>query len=132
MWLHRVVVAVCMLSLAEASRGYSSLQCLGFWLQWLLLWSTGSRLTGFSSCSLQALECGLSIMAHGFSCSLSCRIFLNQEINPCPLDWQADSYPLYYQGGPMLHFLIWTLITHACWVCKHSSSCTFFYIHIVA
>ena len=26
------------------------LQCMGFSLQWLLLWSTGSRCTGFSSC----------------------------------------------------------------------------------
>ena len=36
-------------------RGYSSLQCAGFSLLWpLLLWSMGSRCTGFSSCSTWA------------------------------------------------------------------------------
>ena len=48
-------------SLAVASGGYSSLRCAGFSLQWLLLlWSTGSRRTGFSSCGSQALERRLS------------------------------------------------------------------------
>ena len=37
--------------------GYSSLRCAGFSLQWLLLLrSTGSRRTGFSSCGTRALE----------------------------------------------------------------------------
>ena len=37
--------------LVAASRGYSSLQCAGFSLRWLLLLrSTGSRRVGFSSC----------------------------------------------------------------------------------
>ena len=54
-WLHWVFVAVRRLSLVVASRGYSSLQCTGFSLQWLLLLqSTGSRRMGFSSCSTQA------------------------------------------------------------------------------
>ena len=45
------------LSLVAVSGCYSSLQCMGFPLQWLLLlWSTGSRLTGFGSCSTQAQE----------------------------------------------------------------------------
>ena len=45
-------------SLVVASRGYSSLRCMGFSLWWLLLlWSTGSRHAGFSSCSTWALEC---------------------------------------------------------------------------
>ena len=48
--LHLVFVAVCGLSLVAASGGYSSLQCTGFWLWWLLmLWSMGSRCAGFSS-----------------------------------------------------------------------------------
>ena len=35
--------------------GYSLLRCTGFSLRWLLLlWSTGSRLTDFSSCSTRA------------------------------------------------------------------------------
>ena len=54
-WLHWVFVAARRLSLVVASRGYSSLQCVGFSLQWLLLlWSTGSRHVGFSSCGEQA------------------------------------------------------------------------------
>ena len=41
--------------------GYSSLRCAGFSLQWLLLlWSTGSRHVGFSSCVSWALERTLS------------------------------------------------------------------------
>ena len=54
-WLHWVFIAACRLSLVAASRGYSSLRCTGFSLQWLLLLqSTGSRHTGFSSCGTQA------------------------------------------------------------------------------
>ena len=54
-WLHRVFVAVRGLSLVAASGGYSSLQCASFSLQWLLLlWSTGSRHAGFSSCGMRA------------------------------------------------------------------------------
>ena len=49
------------LSLVAASRGYSLLWCTGFSLRWLLLlWSTGSRHMGFSSCGFQALEHRLS------------------------------------------------------------------------
>ena len=41
--------------LVAASKGYSSLRCVGFSLQWpLLLWSMGSRCTGFSNCGTQA------------------------------------------------------------------------------
>ena len=60
-WLHWVFAAACGLSLVAASRGYSSLQCTGFSLRWLLLlWSTGFRHAGFSSCGLWALEHRLS------------------------------------------------------------------------
>ena len=39
-------------SLVVVSGGYSSLQCMGFSLRWLvLLQSTGSRCVGFSSCA---------------------------------------------------------------------------------
>ena len=44
-----------------ANRGYSLLWCAGFSLRWLLLLrSTGSRRTGFSSCGSRGLECRLS------------------------------------------------------------------------
>ena len=59
-WLHWVFVAAHRLSLVAESRGYSSLQCAGFSLRWLLLLrSTGSRRAGFSSCGSRALERGL-------------------------------------------------------------------------
>ena len=45
------------LSLVVASRGYPSLQCMGFSLRWLLLLrSTGSRHVRFSSCGMRAQE----------------------------------------------------------------------------
>ena len=60
-WLSWIFVAAHGLSLVVASRGYSSLLCVGFSLQWLLLlWSTGSRHAGFSSCGSRALERRLS------------------------------------------------------------------------
>ena len=60
-WLHWVFVAACGLSLVAASRDYSSWRCAGFSLRWLLLLrSTSSRHTGFSSCGLRALERRLS------------------------------------------------------------------------
>ena len=65
-WLHWV--AAHRLSLVAASGGYSSLQCVGFSMQWLLLlWSMGSRHVGsvvvarrLSSCGSWALERRLS------------------------------------------------------------------------
>ena len=54
-WLHWVFVAACRLSLVVVSGGYSWLRCVGFSLHWrLLLWSMGSRCTGFSSCGIWA------------------------------------------------------------------------------
>ena len=53
-WLRWVFVAARRLSLHEAIRGYSSLWCAGFSLRSLLLWSTGSRHSGFSSCGTHA------------------------------------------------------------------------------
>ena len=106
-WLHWVFIAVRGLSLVAASGGYSSLQCTGFSLRWLLLlWSTGSRHTCFSSCGAQAQQllhvgsvvvarglqsAGLVVVVHGLSCSTACGIFLDQGLNPCPLHYQADS-----------------------------------------
>ena len=67
-WLCWVFIAACRLSLVAASGGYSSLQCSGFSLRWvLLLRSIGSRHTGsvvavcrLSSCGSWALEHRLS------------------------------------------------------------------------
>ena len=61
-WLRWVFIAACGLSLVAASGGYSSFRCSGFSLWWLLLLqSTGSRRTGFSSCGSWAPERRLSI-----------------------------------------------------------------------
>ena len=55
LWLRWVFVAARGLSLVVASGGYSSLQCTGFSLRWLLLSrSTGSGRTGFSSSGTRA------------------------------------------------------------------------------
>ena len=54
-WLCWVFTAVHGLSRVVVSRGYSSLQCAGFSLKWLLmLQSTGSSCPGFSSCGARA------------------------------------------------------------------------------
>ena len=53
-WLRWVFVAARRLSLVAASGGYSSLRWARFSLQWLLLWSTGSRRVGFSRCGTWA------------------------------------------------------------------------------
>ena len=60
------------LSLVVVSGGYSLLWCAGFSSRWLLLLrSTGSRCTGFSSCGSRALECRLSSCG---SRALECRL----------------------------------------------------------
>ena len=54
-WLRWVFIAARGLSLVVVSRGHSSLRRTGFSLWWLLLlWSTGSRCVGFSSCGMWA------------------------------------------------------------------------------
>ena len=56
-----VFVAVRGLSLVVVSRGYSSLWCAGFSLQWLLLlWRMGFRHVGFSSCGMRAQQLWLA------------------------------------------------------------------------
>ena len=54
-WLRWVFAAAHGLSLVEWSGVFSLLWCAGFSLRWLLLlWSTGSRHPGFSSCGARA------------------------------------------------------------------------------
>ena len=40
------------------------------------------------------------VMGHRLSSFMACGIFLDQGLNPCLLNWQADSLPLSYQGSP--------------------------------
>ena len=93
--------------------------------EWGLLSSFGPRASycsGFSSCGAQALgaqasvltacwlqklqHMGSVLLVHRLWCSAACGIFPEQGLNPRPLHWQADSYPLYYQGSSCLWFFI--------------------------
>ena len=51
-----------------------------------------------SFCRAQAPDA--QAQAYGPSCSAACGIFPDQDSNPCPLHWQADSQPLRHQGSP--------------------------------
>ena len=71
----------------------------GFSLPWfLLLWSTGCRpwWLWLSGSSVGVSSCG----PHGVSCFAARRIVPDQELNPYPLHWKADSQPLSHQGSP--------------------------------
>ena len=90
-WLQCIFIALTGLSLVSASGGYSLLRCMCFSLGWLLLLQ--STVSGCTA---------LVAVKHRLSCSVACGIFLVQGSNPCPLLWQADSYPLERQGSPLL------------------------------
>ena len=89
-WLRWVFIAARGLSLVVASGGYSSVWCVGFSLQWLLL---------LRSLACRLSSCGMWDLPR-LSCSAACAIFPDQGSNLCPLHWQADSYPLRHQGSP--------------------------------
>ena len=74
------------------AQGLLFLQCVGFSLMWLLLWSTDSWREGSI------------VVAHELSCPAACGIFLDQGLNLCPLHWQVNSYPLHHQGSPYIFF----------------------------
>ena len=61
-------------------------------------------------------------MSRGLRCSEEGRIFPNQGPNPCPLHWQADSYPGHHQGSSHFsHFYCHT--KHILLKCKAFKSC---------
>ena len=63
--------------------------------------------SAFSCWGAQALGClGSVVVAHRLSRSKVCGLFLDQELNPCPLPWQAHSCPLYHQGSPVVFFSV--------------------------
>ena len=85
-WLRWVFVAARGLFLAVASGAYSSLQCAGFSLRWLLLLrSTGSRRAGSVVVACRLWSTGSVVVAHGLSCSAACGILLDQgsNLSPC-------------------------------------------------
>ena len=68
--------------------------CIGSLLLQGLFSSCGSWVSHYGgfSCGARAPGVRASVVAaHGLSCSVACRIFLDQGLNPCPLHWQADS-----------------------------------------
>ena len=70
--------------------GFFQVQWEGFSLQWLLLWSTDSRVHGLQS-----------LWHVGFSCSTAHGIFPDQGSNLCLLQWLMNSLPLsHHQGSP--------------------------------
>ena len=73
LFIYLFIVAEHGLSLVVASGGYSSLQCAGFSLRWLLLLrSTGSKRADFINCGSGALERRLrSYGSRALECGLS-------------------------------------------------------------
>ena len=83
-----------------------------FWLRWVsvawfrlcLVAASGATLPflmhtycgGFSCCRAWAS----TVMAHRLSYSSARGIFLEKGSDPCPLHWQASSFPLPHQGSP--------------------------------
>ena len=43
---------------------------------------------------------GSIVVVHRFSCSATCGLLPDQGSNPCPLHWQANSYPMHHQASP--------------------------------
>ena len=92
-WLCWVFVTLT-LSLSCWSGATLQVRCAGSSLRWLVLRrSTGSR------CPRASVA-----VVHGLPCSVACGTFSDQGLNPCPLLWQADSYPLYHQESPRFFF----------------------------
>ena len=105
LWLHWVFIALCGLSLVAVNRGYSSLQRASFSLRWLLLLGSGRGLQDLQHVGSVVVTCGLHVVGsvvvvNRLSGSMACGIFPSQGLNPCPLHWQLDSYPLRHQGSP--------------------------------
>ena len=48
-----------------------------------------------------AAEQGLSSCE--LSCPMACEIFPDQELNPCPLHWEADSFVFIADSKPLDH-----------------------------
>ena len=53
---------------------------------------------------LQSVQ-ALIVVVYGLSCSVACRIFPNQGLNPCPLHCHVGSYPLHHQESPKGYLL---------------------------
>ena len=84
----KVFVAASELSLVVMSRGYP------------LVAVPRLLIVAASGVGEHRLECsGSVVVVHRLSYLKLCGIFLEQGLNPCPLHWQVDSYPLNHQGS---------------------------------
>ena len=99
-----------MVGLHCCTQAFSSCSAWDFSLQWLLLLQSPRAsvvaMCRFSSCGSWALELRLSSCGARLSCSVACGIFLDQELDPCPLDCKVDAQPLDHQGSPVELLLI--------------------------
>ena len=50
-----------------------------------------------------------SVVVVHWLCLTACGIFPDKGVNPCPLYWQMDSYPLDHQTSPNMNLLSWTV-----------------------
>ena len=106
-------------SLMVASGGYSPLQCMGFWLWWLLLLQdTGSRArrlqplwpVGSIVAAPRLQSAGPVVVAPGLRYSEACGAFLDQGLNL--LHWQVNSSLLSHQGSRVSLFLAQNLVCY--------------------
>ena len=95
------------------SRASSSPQCTGvssWWPLSLRSRALGSQASVVAAHGLGSLVLRLSstgsVVTHGLSNSTLCGIFPDQGSNPCPLHWQADTYPRRHQSCPIT-YLFW-------------------------
>ena len=100
------------LSLVAASGGYSSLWCVGFSLRWLLLlWSTGSRRVGFSSCGLWAQQLwhtGLVAPRHVRYSQTGARTRGKGILNHCA----TREAPRHFMIYTLLNLLRWSILVN--------------------
>lgn len=97
-------------SLPCASGGGCSLMVGCGPLLWrpLLPWRTGSGARGPVAGARGLQGAGSVVVARGLSCSAARGTFPDQELNPCPLRWQANSTPQSHQGSPKASFYLFS------------------------
>ena len=83
-----IYLFMAVLGLRCCARAFSSCGKWGL----LFIAVRGLLIVVASRCRARALCAQASVVvAHGLSCSAACGIFPDQDLNPCPLHWQADS-----------------------------------------
>ena len=64
------------------------------------LWHVGSIVVAHRPWSVRAS----AVVVHGLTRSVAYGLLPDQRLNPCPLHWQVDSYPLYHERSPWREF----------------------------